>query len=61
MTVNKISNQQIRQILKKCSMMDLKRYWGNDQRYIIKALEEALRKKIDKQLAKEISKKQVLC
>ena len=26
--VNKISNQQIRQILKKCSMMDLKRYWG---------------------------------
>ncbi|MGU0056525.1 hypothetical protein ACVXG7_16290 [Enterobacter hormaechei] len=37
-------------------MMDLKRYWGDIKDIIIKALEEAL-EKIDKQLAKEISKK----
>lgn len=59
--VNKISNQQIRQILKKVLNDGLEAVLGKMIKdIIIKALEEAL-EKIDKQLAKEISKKQVLC
>ncbi|HAU4280844.1 TPA: YopB/SseC family type III secretion system translocon subunit, partial [Proteus mirabilis] len=55
--VNKISNQQIRQILKKVLNDGLEAVLGKMIKdIIIKALEEAL-EKIDKQLAKEISKK----
>lgn len=55
--VNKISNQQIRQILKKVLNDGLEAVLGKMIKdIIIKALEEAL-EKVDKQLAKEISKK----
>ncbi|HFK8543551.1 TPA: type III secretion system translocon subunit SctE [Proteus mirabilis] len=55
--VNKISNQQIRQILKKALHDGLEAVLGKMIKdIIIQALEEAL-EKIDKQLAKDISKK----